>query len=72
MLELESENIKKYKILEPRYKLLKKMKAKNIHDLQIDFSYIKENFEMVKLLDESTIVHNLNPNGEILFKLLNK
>ena len=72
MLELESENIKKYKILEPRYKLLKKMNAKNIHDLQIDFSYIKENFEMIKLLDETTIVHNLNPNGEILFNLLNK
>ena len=69
---LEEKNDKKYKGLEQRYNSLKKMTTKNIFELKTSFINIKNNFKQIKLLDESTIVHNLNPNSEILFKLLNK
>lgn len=69
---LEEKNALESKKLEEKFKSLIKMKTKNIYELKIDFSKIKNDFESFKLLDESTIVNNLNPNGEILFKLLNK
>ena len=61
----------KYLELEKKFKLVRKMNVKNIDELQIDLMQIKNNFKSFKLLDESTIVHNLNPNNDILFILLN-
>ena len=69
---LEGKNALESKKLEEKFKSLIKMKTKNIYELKIDFSKIKNDFEPFKLLDESTIVNNLNPNNEKLFKLLNK
>ena len=61
----------KYLELEKKFKLVRKMNVKNIDELQIDLMQIKNNYKSFKLLDESTIVHNLNPNNDILFILLN-
>ena len=69
---LEDKNALESKDLEEKYKSLIKMKTENVYKLKKDFSKIKKDFAHFKLLDESKIVNNLNPNGEILFKLLNK
>lgn len=68
----EKNDDENYKGLEQRFNSLKKTKTKNIFELTTSFFNIQKNFKQIKLLDESTIVHNLNPNSEILFKLLNK
>ena len=72
MFILEDKNALNSEDLEKKYKSLIKMKTENVHKLKKEFSKIKKDFEHFKLLDESTIVNNLNPNGEILFKLMNK
>ena len=72
MFLLEEKNDKKFIGLEHRFKSLKKMTTKNIFELKTSFFNIQKNFKPIKLLDESTIIHNLNPNNEILFILFNK
>ena len=69
---LEDKNALESEDLEKKYKSLIRMKTENVHELKKEFSKIKKDFEHYKLLDESTIVNNLNPNGDILFKLMNK
>ena len=63
---------KSLKDFEKKLKSLKIMKATDITRLEENFMKIKKNFESFHLVDESTIINNINPNHELLFQLMNK
>ena len=63
---------KNYDDLKKRINLLGKKTTKDILYLTDQFLKVKKNLKSIHLLDESTIINNLNPNHDMLFQLMNK
>ena len=63
---------KNYDYLQKKVDSLGKKNTKDIFQLKIYFSNLKNSLKSIHLLDESTIINNLNPNRELLFQLMNK